>query len=96
MLSEKQFNQALELYRQDVAFEGTITKQKADTLLEKGKICRGWIVSHDGLEYFHIIKSPMNYPELTILIAEDEEQLFMSTIMLGMQNNIDLDDFFTK
>ena len=96
MISEKQFYQALEFYRQSVPFEGTRTKQKADKLLEKGKICRGWIVGHGGLEYFHIIKSPMNYPELTILIAEEEEQLFISTIMIGMQNDIDLDDLFTK
>ena len=96
MLSEKQLYQALEFYRQSVPFEGTITKQKADKLLEKGKICRGWIIGSGGLEYFHIIKSPRNYPELTILISEDEEQLFMVTIMLGMQNHIDLYDLFSE
>ncbi len=96
MFSEKQLYKALELYRQDVPFKGTITKGKADKLLEKGEVCRGWIIDSGGLEYFHIIKSPNDYPELTMLVSEDKEQLFMMTIMMGMQNNIDLDDLFTK
>ena len=36
MFTEKQFHQALEQYHQNVPFEGTITQEKADKLLELG------------------------------------------------------------
>ena len=96
MFSKKQLCKALEYYRHTVPFEGTVTREKTEELLEQNKICRGWILEGNNLEFFHIIKSPTNYPEFTILISEDEEQLFMMTIMLGMQNNIDLYDLLAK
>ena len=96
MLSDKQLYYALEYYRHTVPFEGTITRNKAEELLAKNKICRGWILEGNDLEFFHIIKSPSNYPELAIFVSEDEEQLFMATIMLGMQSNFDLNDLFAE
>lgn len=96
MFSKKQFQQLLKCYRQDVPFAGTITQERADELLEEGKICRGRIFGQGRLEYFHIIKSPTHYPELTMLLSDSEETLLETTVMLGMQNNVDLEDLFTN
>lgn len=96
MISKKQFQKLLEAYHREVPFVGTITFEKANQILEEGKICRGWILGENGLEFFHIVKSPSNYPDLSILMGPDEETLLVSTVMMGMQNNIDLEKIFHK
>lgn len=94
MLPQKMLTKALEIYRQEVPFIGTITNDKAEDLLKEGKICRGWMLGPSGLEYFHIIKSPSKFPELSILVSDSEENLFFSTVMLGQQKDVDLDKLF--
>jgi len=94
---QKKFQLLLQCYCQDVPFIGTITLDKANQLLAEKKICRGWMLGSDGeLEFFHIIKSPTHFPKLTILVADSEENLLTTTVMLGMQNNVDLEDLFSK
>ena len=90
------FKDALKQYRRDVRTVGTISFEQAQNFLEDGNICRGWMKQEDGKMYFHIIKSPTNFPEKAIFSAESEKELFAMTDMLGMENNIELEDLPTE
>ena len=94
MITKKQLKESLKCYHQDVPFIGTITEKKVHELFEEGIICRGWMTSSEGLEYFHIIRSPKENPELIILSAQNEDKLFEATLYLGQQHKIDIETLF--
>ena len=74
------FKIALKCYRKDVPYVGKIANADADKLLHNEKICRGWIVDEDSHKFFHIIKSPTNYPNFSIFYADNEEMVLKMTM----------------
>lgn len=90
------FKAALKQYRKDVPSVGTVTYERAQQLLSEGRICRGWTEVDGQRQYFHVIKSPGNYPKKSLMLSDSEEGLFEMTIHLGMQYDIDLDDLLTE
>ena len=94
MITKKELRHVVKCYHDVVPFIGTIKEEQVYDLFEKGTICRGWMTSSEGLEYFHIIRDPKN-PGLIILSAQNEEKLFEATLYLGQQHKIDVETLFT-
>ncbi len=90
------FKDALKQYRKDVPTVGTINETKAQQFLSAGHICRGWIETADGKMYFHIIKSPEDYPHKAFFSGDNEAELFGMTVALGMEHEIELEDLVTE
>ena len=91
LIPPQALKEALKQYRKDVPSVGTVSFEESQDLLKKGMICRGWTIMGDERQYFHIIRSPQNYPEKTCLMGRNEKELFTTTIFLGMQSDIDFD-----
>ena len=72
-----------------------ISEQEVQRLLEVGRICRGWMSANGGRVYFHIVKSPTKFPEMALLTAVTERELFAMTVMLGIENEVDFEELVT-
>ena len=90
----KMFKEALKQYRRDVPSVGTVSFDEAQDLLKQGRICRGWMDDDNEKMCFHIIKSTTQYPHKSLFSANTEKELFATTIFMGMESGIDLDDLF--
>ena len=86
------FEDALRQYRQDVPSVGANSEQEVQQLLEQGRICRGWMSRTGGKLYFHIVKSPTEFPSKALMTAATERELFAMTVMLGMEHEVAFED----
>lgn len=96
MLSPQELKIAMKQYRSDVRSVGTVSFEKSQALLEEGRICRGWTKVDGRKQYFHIIRSPQNFPEKTFMTARNEKEVFTMTVYLGMQAEIEFDLLVSK
>ena len=94
-IPRKMFRDALKQYRRDVPSVGAVSFEQAQEFLRQDRICRGWMNTDGEKMYFHVIKSITEYPKKSLSSAETEQDLFKSTIIMGIQAGIDLDDLFT-
>lgn len=95
-ISDTEMQEAFQKYRQDVSSVGKVSPEEAQAFLDLGRICRGSIVRDGDKEFFHIIKSPTNYPEKSIFYSDSEKNLFMLTVMMGMGSGIEFGDLFSE
>jgi hypothetical protein len=95
-ISPEFFKDAFKRYRSDVPSVGTVSSERAQELLEEGFICRGWVLMDEGKLYFHVIKSPTDFPQKAILTAASEKELFAMSVMLGIENEIEFEDLVSE
>ncbi len=83
--------EGLKQYRKDVPSVGTVSFEDSQQYLADGIICRGWTILEGKKRYFHVIRSPQEFPKKTFMVAESEKELFSMTVMLGMEAGIEFD-----
>lgn len=91
MIDPKVFKALLKQYRHDVPTVGIVTQDVVNQLLVDGRICRGWVVTSGERMYFHIVRSPENYPEKTVSYGPSEEAVVTILIYLGYSKGVDFE-----